>query len=55
METIPGFKGVKGYGINNFYIAGHWGDMGGGVLAAAYSGAKAAAAILTKEGITVDF
>lgn len=54
-RQIPGFKGVKGYGINNFYIAGHWGDMGGGVLAAAYSGAKAAAAILTKEGITVDF
>jgi phytoene dehydrogenase-like protein len=47
----PGFKGIKRHGIKNLYIAGHWGDTGGGVLAAAYSGAKAAVEILAKEGI----
>lgn len=51
-NQIPGFKNVKGYGINNLYIAGHWGEIGGGVLAAAYSGAKAAKEILTKESVT---
>ena len=50
-RQIPGFKGVKHHGIINLYIAGHWGDMGGGVLAAAYSGAKVAGEILAKEGI----
>lgn len=54
-KQIPGFRGVKRHGIKNLYIAGHWGDMGGGVLAAAYSGAKAAADICSKEGITIDF
>jgi phytoene dehydrogenase-like protein len=54
-RQIPGFRGVKRVGIKNFYIAGHWGDMGGGVLAAAYSGAKAAADICSEEGITIDF
>lgn len=50
-KQIPGFRGVKRHEIKNLYIAGHWGDMGGGVLAAAYSGARAAAEILSKEGI----
>lgn len=53
-RQIPGFKGVKGYGIKNLYIAGHWGGMGGGILAAAYSGAKAAVEILNMEGMTLD-
>jgi len=50
-RQIPGFKGPKRHRINNLYVAGHWGDFGGGVLAAAYSGAKAACEIMTKEGI----
>lgn len=50
-RQAPGFRGIKRHGINNLYIAGHWGDMGGGVLAAAFSGAKAAGEILAKEGI----
>jgi phytoene dehydrogenase-like protein len=50
-RRIPGFGGPKRHGIKNLYIAGHWGDMGGGVLAAAYSGAKAASEILFREGI----
>ncbi|MGR3309465.1 MAG: phytoene desaturase family protein [Candidatus Brocadiales bacterium] len=53
-QQIPGFKGIREHGIKNLYIAGHWGGMGGGVLAAAYSGAKAAVEILTKEGLTID-
>ncbi len=50
-KQVPGFRGPKRHGIRNLHIAGHWGDLGGGVLAAAYSGAKAAAAILSEEGI----
>ena len=34
--------------INNLYIAGHWGETGGGVLASAYSGLKAARSIIKK-------
>jgi prolycopene isomerase len=34
------------HGIANLHIAGHWGDAGGGVLASAYSGMRAAARIL---------
>ena len=34
--------------INNLYIAGHWGEMGGGILASAYSGLKAARSIIKK-------
>ena len=54
-KQVPGFRNVRNHGIENFFVAGHWGDMGGGILAAAYSGAKAAVAILTKEGIPVGF
>lgn len=50
-RQIPGFRGPKRHGINNLHMAGHWGDFGGGVPAAAYSGAKAAGDILAKEGI----
>ena len=50
-KQIPGFRGAKRHDIKNLHIAGHWGDFGGGVLAAAYSGAKAAAEILSREGI----
>ncbi len=53
-RQIPGFRGIKRHGIKNLYIAGHWGDMGGGVLAAAYSGARAAGEILAKEGVKGD-
>lgn len=53
-KHVPGNFMMNGHGLKNFHIAGHWSEMGGGVLAAAYSGAKAAAAILTKEGISLD-
>ena len=53
-KQVSGFRGIKRYGIKNLYIAGHWGNMGGGVLAAAYSGAKASSEILAKEGIKID-
>lgn len=52
-KQTPGFRSIKEHGIKNLYLAGHWGDMGGGVLAAAYSGAKAAGEILAKEGIQI--
>jgi phytoene dehydrogenase-like protein len=52
-KQIPGSFPFSGHGLNNFYIAGHWSEMGGGVLAAAYSGAKAAEDILAKEGISI--
>jgi len=50
-KQLPGFRGPMRHGIPNLYIAGHWGDFGGGALAAAYSGAKAACEILAAEGI----
>jgi phytoene dehydrogenase-like protein len=53
-RQIPGFRGTKKYGIKNLYIAGHWGDMGSGVLASAYSGAKAAGEILACEDLKID-
>jgi len=49
----PGNANPARHGINNLYIAGHWGEMGGGVLAAAYSGLKAAVEICRKEGIEI--
>ncbi|MCP5008050.1 MAG: NAD(P)/FAD-dependent oxidoreductase [Planctomycetes bacterium] len=52
-RQIAGLRSVPKHGIHNLYIAGHWGDMGGGVLAAAYSGAKAALDILSKEGVEI--
>lgn len=53
-RQMPGFRRGRKHGISNLYIAGHWGDMGGGVLAAAYSGAEVAGEILAKEGIKID-
>lgn len=53
-RQIPGFRNMQRHDIKNLYIAGHWGDMGGGVLAAAYSGARAASEILAREGMRVD-
>lgn len=50
-RQTPGFRGARRHGIPNLYIAGHWGDMGGGVLGAAYSGARAAGDVLSREGI----
>jgi phytoene dehydrogenase-like protein len=50
-RQVRGFRGPGRHGIKNLYIAGHWGDIGGGVLGAAYSGARAAGEILAKEGI----
>ncbi len=52
-NQLPGNFMFDAHGLKNFYIAGHWSEMGGGVLAAAYSGAKAAKDILAKEGITI--
>ena len=54
-RQIPGMADIRKHGIDNLYIAGHWGDMGGGVLAAAYSGLKAASEILLKKGIRFEF
>lgn len=53
-RQIPGNRSTQDYEIDNLSIAGHWGDMGGGVLAAAYSGAKAACDILQKKGLICD-
>jgi phytoene dehydrogenase-like protein len=53
-RQIAGFRGSKKHGIRNLYIAGHWGDMGSGVLASAYSGAKAAAEILAHGDLAID-
>ncbi len=54
-RQVPGIKNVNRHGIRNLYIAGHWGEFGGGVLAAAYSGTKAAVNILSMEGSRVEF
>jgi phytoene dehydrogenase-like protein len=52
-RQTPGYRGkLPVHGIENLYIAGHWDDMGGGVLAAAYSGARAANRILQREGLS---
>lgn len=50
-RRLPGFMGPRRHGIPNLAVAGHWGDVGGGVLGAAYSGAKAAADALSREGV----
>ncbi|MFQ5901907.1 MAG: phytoene desaturase family protein, partial [Thermodesulfobacteriota bacterium] len=46
-QQIPGKRLVKS-GVSNLYTVGHWGDMGGGVLASAYSGFKVARDIILK-------
>ncbi|MBF0319147.1 MAG: NAD(P)/FAD-dependent oxidoreductase [Nitrospirae bacterium] len=48
----PGYRGkIPINAIENLYMAGHWDDMGGGVLAAAHSGVRAANRILQREGL----
>lgn len=54
-RQLPGIRNMERHGIENLYIAGHWDNMGGGVLASAYSGARAAGKILAKEGIRFEF
>jgi phytoene dehydrogenase-like protein len=44
-DQIPYLSRVR-HGIGNLHLAGHWSETGGGVLAAAYSGMRAAARIL---------
>ncbi len=44
-EQIPHLTRVR-HGIGNLHLAGHWAEIGGGVLAAAYSGMRVAARIL---------
>jgi phytoene dehydrogenase-like protein len=44
-EQTPDLPRIR-HGISNLHLAGHWGETGGGVLAAAYSGLRAAARIL---------
>jgi phytoene dehydrogenase-like protein len=44
-EQIPHLTRVR-HGIGNLHLAGHWAEIGGGVLAAAYSGMRIATRIL---------
>jgi phytoene dehydrogenase-like protein len=44
-EQVPHLPRVR-HGICNLHMAGHWTETGGGVLAAAYSGVRAAARIV---------
>ena len=44
-DQIPSLPRVR-HGLDNLYLAGHWGEAGGGVLAAAYAGMRVAAKIL---------
>jgi phytoene dehydrogenase-like protein len=44
-DQVPHLWRVR-HGIENLHLAGHWSEIGGGVLAAAYSGMRVAARIL---------
>lgn len=44
-EQVPHLWRVR-HGLENLHLAGHWSEVGGGVLAAAYSGMRVAAGIL---------
>jgi phytoene dehydrogenase-like protein len=48
-EQVPHLWRVR-HGIENLHLAGHWSEIGGGVLAAAYSGMRVAAGILRGRG-----
>jgi phytoene dehydrogenase-like protein len=48
-EHTPGFR-KEVYGIPNLHLAGHWCEVGGGVLAAAYTGVRAANHVLEGDG-----
>jgi len=49
-RQIPNRRFRFDFNIDNLYIAGHWGEFGGGVLAAGYSGVATASKIIIKEG-----
>jgi phytoene dehydrogenase-like protein len=44
-DQVPHLARAR-HGIENLHLAGHWAEIGGGVLAAAYSGMRVAAQIL---------
>ncbi|MBI5047562.1 MAG: NAD(P)/FAD-dependent oxidoreductase [Deltaproteobacteria bacterium] len=44
-QPVPWLRPIK-TGIDNLYLAGHWSGLGGGIIAAIYSGFKAAREIL---------
>jgi phytoene dehydrogenase-like protein len=44
-DQVPHLARAR-HGIENLHLAGHWAEVGGGVLAAAYAGTRAAARIL---------
>jgi phytoene dehydrogenase-like protein len=48
-EQTPGFRREAG-GIPNLHLAGHWCEVGGGVLAAAYTGVRAANRVMEADG-----
>lgn len=48
-EQTPGIRRVSS-GIPNLHFAGHWCEVGGGVLAAAYAGIRAATRIMEADG-----
>ena len=48
-EQTPTLPRVR-HGIPNLHLAGHWTEVGGGVLAAAYSGVRAAARVVEATG-----
>lgn len=48
-EHTPGFRRDPG-GIPNLHLAGHWCEAGGGVLAAAYTGVRAANRVMEADG-----
>lgn len=52
-KQVPGYIKPFRHNIDNLFIAGHWGGMGGGVLASAYSGFKSAVEICRKEGVSI--
>lgn len=54
-QHVPQFRSSARHGIRNLHVAGHWGDFGGGVLGAAYSGARAASAIFSAKGLPRGF
>ena len=48
-EQVPDIPRAR-HGVGNLHLAGHWTETGGGVLASAYSGVRAAARIVEAGG-----
>ncbi|HEX9191077.1 MAG TPA: NAD(P)/FAD-dependent oxidoreductase [Candidatus Deferrimicrobiaceae bacterium] len=48
-EHTPGFR-KEANGLPNLHFAGHWCEVGGGVLAAAYTGVRAANRVMEADG-----